>query len=119
VKHSHSLQPRGQRRLGAEVRTGELRRRDGCSDTGREQTQPRRQILRIRHVRHHDERQTLRPIMSGKRGHGQRTGAGIDPTHCDTWSIALQLANQCAEVGEGVFRHFSFDPNPQIPVFSF
>jgi hypothetical protein len=57
--------------------------------------------------------------MSGKGGHGQRTGPGINPTHCDTWSIAVQLANQRAEVGERVFRHFSFDPNPRILVLGF
>jgi len=68
VKPLHSLQPRGQRRLGAEVRTGKLGRRDGGSDTGCEQTQPRRQILRIRHVR---ERQSLRPTMSGEGSHRQ------------------------------------------------
>jgi hypothetical protein len=52
-------------------RTGKLGRRDGGSDTGCEQTQPRRQILRIRHVRYHDERQALRPTMSGKGSHRQ------------------------------------------------
>jgi hypothetical protein len=107
VKHSHSLQPRGQRRLGTKVWTGKLGRRDGCSDTGREQTQPGRQILRLRHVRHHDERQALRPSMSGKGGHGQRTSPGIYPTHCDTWSTTLQLAHQRTKIGEGVGRHIS------------
>ena len=119
MKHSHSLQPRSQRRFGAEVRAGKLRRRDGCSDTGREQTQPRRQVLRVRHVRHNDERQALRPTMSGKGSHGQRTGPGTDPAHCDARRTALQLAHQRAEVGKGVCRHFGFDPNPQTPVLSF
>ena len=45
--------------------------------------------------------------MSGKGGHGQRAGPGIDPTHCGTWSIALQVAHQCAEVGKRVGRHIS------------
>ncbi len=119
MKHSHSLQPRSERRLGAEVRAGKLCRRDGCSDSGREQAQPRRQILCVRHVRHDDERQALRPTMGGQGSHGQRTGPGTDPAHRDARRIALQLAHQRAKVGKGVCRHFGFDPNPQISVLSF
>ena len=103
----HSLQACGQRRLGAEVRAGKLGRHDRRSDTGREQTQPRRQILRVCHVRHHDESQAIRPTMNGKGGHGQRTGPGNDAAHCKARSTALQLAHQRAEVGEGVGRHIS------------
>ncbi len=108
----HQPQTRRQGGLRAEVGSGHLSRNHPHSHPRGEQTECRRQVIRVGHVGHDNQGAFNRPPLGRGGGEDQCPGAGDHTADSQPLDPAIEVANERAEVGERILGHGDVDPIP-------